>query len=105
MKNKHKKILVCQITGPAAARSAGPVPTPVLDICVTKISSVDRTSKNRLSWQGPWRNKKNCFQTDHLQPYEFTNSENLAKVGLVDLEVRHGQRYARPSQPRITATA
>jgi len=30
---------------------------------------------------------KNEFQIDHLQPYSSTNPENMAKIGLADLEV------------------
>jgi len=30
---------------------------------------------------------KNEFQIDHLQPYCSTNPENMAKIGLADLEI------------------
>ena len=56
--NVNVKILVCQITGPAAARSAGPVPTAVhservISMDVLRTDVVDRTLHDLFNSQSP----------------------------------------------------
>jgi len=53
---------------------------------VTKISSVDKTNKNWLSWQRSLRDRKTNF-TLIIYSHSSTNPENLAEVGPVNFQI------------------
>jgi len=66
---------------PTLARPAAP-----LAACVQRISSVDNTDKNWLSWQRPLSDRKTNFRLV-IHMHSSISLQNLAKIGPVHFEI------------------
>jgi len=66
---------------PTLARPAAP-----LAACVQRISSVDNTDKNWLSWQRPLSDRKTNFKLV-IHMHSSISHQNLAKIGPVHFEI------------------